>query len=309
MIVRRNFQPWKILPYAWKEIAFTGALAFALIQWGDARAALPFGPLGVVGTALAIFLGFRGNTGYARWTEARALWAGVTHQSRVLARIIVSSTGNALQSNKGGAPEKVLGFRREIVHRQIAFAHALRHHLRGGDELREVAQLLPAAEAERLRAAQNKPNQILQWQSNRVRDGVREECLGPFDPISLEPCLAALNNFQAACERIKQTPVPRQYDFFTRLFLWLFLALLPSSLLGLFPPGSARWALLPLALVVAFVYAISSKVGRLNDEPFADTVHDVPMTAICNGIERDLREQLGETELPAPAAPARGYLR
>jgi hypothetical protein len=32
------------------------------------------------------------------------------------------------------------------------------------------------------------------------------------------------------------------------------------------------------------------------------------MSALCNVIERDLREQLGERELPPPAQPIDGYL-
>ena len=35
---------------------------------------------------------------------------------------------------------------------------------------------------------------------------------------------------------------------------------------------------------------------------------DVPLTYVCRQIERDLREQLGEADLPAPVVAVDGYL-
>ena len=35
-------------------------------------------------------------------------------------------------------------------------------------------------------------------------------------------------------------------------------------------------------------------LGEVNEDPFEGRITDVPLTAICNTIERDLRELLGE---------------
>ena len=43
-------------------------------------------PLTLFGTALALFLGFRGNSSYARWWEGRCLWGSMINASRSLAR-------------------------------------------------------------------------------------------------------------------------------------------------------------------------------------------------------------------------------
>jgi len=120
--------------------------------------------------------------------------------------------------------------------------------------------------------------------------------------------LVALNNWQGACERIKNTPMPRQYDFFTRLFLWVFFLLLPSSLIGLFAPGAASWPMIPLAALIALVYATVNRAGQVIEDPFENKQQDVPMTALCIAIERDLREQLGETDLPPAAVAVDGFL-
>jgi len=312
MILRRNFRPSRVLPYVYREVLFTFVVATLVLllveRPGLALLALPFAPLGVLGTALAILLGFRNNTAYARWWEARTAWAGLASNSRNLARQIAASADNAIHLGKGGGPEKVRAFEREVVLRQIAFAHALRLHLRGQGDLEALEPLLPPEDLVRLRAAHNRPNVLLQIQGLRLKDGVRQEMVGQFDPIVLEPNLAACHTWQVTCERIKTTPLLRPYDFFTRVFVWLFLSLLPSSLLGLFPAGGPRWLILPLSLLIGFTYAITHKVGLVNENPFENKPQDVPMTSVCTEIERDLKEQLGDTDLPASLEPQDGYL-
>jgi putative membrane protein len=312
VIVKRSLKPARTLSYTWKELLFVGIVATAAcvlrIERGEPLVALPFGPLGVLGTALAILLGFRNNTGYARWWEARTIWAQIASSSRSLARQLSSSIDSAGKLGKGGSAEALAAYRREQLHRLIAFAHALRLQLRRQDDWDRLAPLLPAADLARIRTAVNKPNAILQLLSDRVKDGVREEKLGQFDPVSLEPGLTALQTAQAGCEKIKGTPMLRQYEYFARWFLWTFLVLLPSSLLALFPADGSRWLTLPLSLAIGFVYAITAKTGQVTEDPFENRIHDVPMTSICNAIERDLRDQLGEAELPPATEPVEGYL-
>jgi putative membrane protein len=312
VIVKRNLKPSRTLAYTWKELGFVGIVAIGAcvlrIERGSELAALPFGPLGVLGTALAILLGFRNNTGYARWWEARTLWAQIATGTRALARLLSSSIDNAAKLGKGGGAEALAAYRRELLYRLIAFPHALRLELRRHDDLDQLAPLLSAAELARVRAAVNGPNAILLALSERLKDGVREEKLGQFDPISLEPAITSLQAAQAGCEKIKSTPMLRQYEFFTRVFLWTFLALLPPSILGLFSTDEGRWLTIPISVAIGFVYAITAKTGSVTEDPFENRIHDVPMSAICNAIERDLRDQLGETDLPAPAAPVDGYL-
>lgn len=56
------------------------------------------------------------------------------------------------------------------------------------------------------------------------------------------------------------------------------------------------------------MFAIIGKVGEVNEDPFEGRITDVPLNALCNTIERDLRELLGEAELPAKLQPVDGYL-
>jgi ion channel-forming bestrophin family protein len=61
-------------------------------------------------------------------------------------------------------------------------------------------------------------------------------------------------------------------------------------------------------VVIAGVFIVLERVGAILDAPFANTVNDVPITAICRDIERDLLEQLEEPNLPDPVPVVAGYL-
>lgn len=311
MIVKRNLAPRKVLSYVWRplSVAVVASLVALVLRRliGNERVPIPLAPITTLGTAVAIFVAFRNNASYARWWEARTLWANIHNNARVAARQVVASTDNALRTGAGGSADEVLAFRSEQVRRLIAFAHAARITLRGGDDWAAAVRFLPAAEHGALLAAANKPNMILQHLGIRLKDGVREQILGQFDPITLEPNVAALNNWLASAERIKQTPTPRQYDFFTRLAVLVFAILLPFGLLSVVP--ERQDGLVPvLTVVIAGVFVILERIGAVVDAPFENATTDVPMTAVCQAIERDLLEQLGEPVLPPLAEPVDGYL-
>ena len=56
------------------------------------------------------------------------------------------------------------------------------------------------------------------------------------------------------------------------------------------------------------VFVIMERTGAVNEDPFENQITDVPLTAICNTIERNLREMLGEAKLPQKMEAVEGYL-
>ncbi len=310
MILKRNFNPLKVFSYIWRETLFALSLSSAaylgFAHFDLKFIAFPIAPVTILGTAIAIFLAFRNNTSYSRWWEARTLWANLAGNSRIFARQLIANVDNALSLGKGGDVDAVQAYKREMIYRQIAFAHALRIHLRGQSTWSDLLPFLNSQEYAQLVTKSNKPNWLLQSQGTRIKEGIKREILGAFDNITLEPQLSAFNNWQTLCERIKQTPVLRQYDYFTRLFLWVFIALLPFSLIETFKSAPAM--VIPFSTLLAFVFGMVQRIGEVNEEPFENKIQDVPISAICNQIERDLREQLGESELPAMVEAKDGYL-
>ena len=64
------------------------------------------------------------------------------------------------------------------------------------------------------------------------------------------------------------------------------------------PVGSTIAGLMFLAVL---------QIGDDLVDPFADTIHDVPLNAMCRTIEIDLLQAIGD-EAPEPLQPVRGVL-
>jgi putative membrane protein len=105
-------------------------------------------PVSLIGAALGIILGFRTNSAYDRWWEARILWGALVNSSRTLARQIIAFTQDTQ-------------FARQIVLSQIVFVHVLRRHLREEDLWPELERRLPAELVAKLKAEQNVPAALL----------------------------------------------------------------------------------------------------------------------------------------------------
>jgi putative membrane protein len=87
------------------------------------------------------------------------------------------------------------------------------------------------------------------------------------------------------------------------LFVQIFCLVLPMGLveqLGWFTPLGST--------VVGFMFLALDKIGRDLEDPFDNTIFDVPMTAITVTIETNLRQLLGEMKLPEPVKPIKGVL-
>ncbi len=310
MILRRNFSPIKVIQYVKIELLFAitiSAIVFALHKQSVSSITLPFSVAAILGSALAIFIAFRNNSSYSRWWEARTIWGGIINSSRVLARLIITFTeSHSHQQNfdKNRSEQ----FKKEMVYKVIAWVHALRLHLRKQENWNELKPFLSEQEFEQLEKTQNKPNYLHLLSGKRIYEAMANGTLGGFDSFQMEGQLLALANYQGGCERIKNTPLLRQYDYFTRVFLYAFMLLLPFSLIGDFTKMNIDFLMMPISVIISFVFATIGKIGEVNEDPFENRITDIPLTAMCNTIERDLREMLGEGNLPKKLEPENGYL-
>jgi ion channel-forming bestrophin family protein len=193
MILKKIFNPIAVVQYMRWELATSTILAvvvyFLYHNQHLEKVGLPFSIAAILGSALAIFLAFRNNNSYNRWWEARTIWGGIVNNSRIFARQIIANADNALSSGKVNA-EQIKSYKTEMVYRQIAFAHALRLHLRDQKAFEELRHLLLKEEFEEVIQKQNIPNFLLFSQGKRIKEGMKTEILGAFDNISLEPTLA-----------------------------------------------------------------------------------------------------------------------
>lgn len=312
MIIRKVFNPIRVIHYLRFELAVSialSALVYFLYQWeGIKQFSLPFSTAAILGSALAIFLAFRNNSSYGRWWEARTLWGGIVNSSRVLARLVVTFT-DSHRTKPQYDEARSEAFKKRLTYLQIAWVWALNFHLRRSEKWDALRPFFTEeADFEAVKAAQNKPNFIQLLMGRHIYTAMADGTLGGFDSFQMEGQLLALANYQGGCERIKNTPLLRQYHYFTKLFLLAFMLVLPFSLIGDFARMQMPGMMIPFSVLISFVFGVMGRVGEVNEDPFENLITDVPLDALCNTIERDLRETLGEQELPEKLAPVKGFL-
>ena len=122
-----------------------------------------------------------------------------------------------------------------------------------------------------------------------------------------------LKNFyehQGKAERIKKFPLPRQYANLSRIFIGIFILLLPFSMIpSLMELGNWGYAIsIVITALIGWIYIMMEIVGDYSENPFQGMAYDIPMLSLCRTIEIDLKEMLGEKDLPPVIQAKKGIL-
>ena len=255
-------------------------------------------PFSLIGLALAIFLGFRNNAAYDRYWEARKLWGELVHRSRSLARqcqtLIVFPDEVPVRTSLDDV-------RIRMIHRAIAFAFALKHQLRDANPIHAAAELRPhllRSELRQLTRIGNRPNFLLLCMSKDLQSCIQAGRIDPCLAAVVDDTLSAMAAAAAACERIKGTPIPFSYTLLLHRTAYLYCFLLPFGLvdsIGFMTPFVVG--------IVAYTFFGLDALGDEIEEPFGIEANDLPLDAICRTIEINMRESLGEANLPEPLVP------
>jgi putative membrane protein len=293
-----------VLPRIARSLAVCTALAVVvtlshgfLFRWKVTLTPVPFS---LIGLALTIFLGFRNNAAYERFWEARRLWGDLVHRSRTLARQVQSFVDLPPASDAtAGADPRVV-----VIRRTIAFAHALRHQLRGSDPSDEMAKWLSPEEAAGFKASRLGTDYLLRQQSADLGDWLHRGLLQAPVAADVDQSLVVLGAVQAGCERIQTTPIPYAYTLLLHRTAYLYCFLLPFGLIdvtGFMTPF--------VVAIVAYTFFGLDALGDEIEQPFGTSAHHLPLEAICRTVEINLLEALGEQVLPEPLQPVNARLQ
>jgi putative membrane protein len=285
-----------LLAWQWQRaLLFAAAAVLAEVLHGVFHwnhLVLPTVPIAVIGGAIGIFVSFRTNSCYARWWEGRQLWGKLVNASRHFASQVVTSV----------APDTA----KELVRLQIAYVHLLRCVLRDQDPWADEKVVQWTTEDERTawKRERNPAAAILHRQRVILTKLADEGALGEHRLLAFDQTLSALLDVQGGCERIKKTPFPRGYSFISdRLIIALGL---------MFPFAMVKdldWVTIPMNLLVCGAFALIGEAGRVLEDPFTLFYNGLPLTALSTTIEVNLRQRLGETDVPPlPVPDARGIL-
>lgn len=305
MVVFRKVPLLFLIRLNWRYLLFILSLGLGtwwlseVLHVANPTALLP--SMTVFGTVLSIFLAFRTNEAYNRWWEARTLWGAMVNSSRSWAREVLAYLNSDNTQLNGEELEKE---KRSFVYRHLAYVNAVRIHLRQENSYSsEMAPFLSQEELNDSGSYKNVPTQLVKNQTTRLREIFRPEKLNGFEYVQLNNTLNAFYDIQGGCERIKNTVFPRLYAYYTTAFTWTFAIILVISLIDEF-----EWQTCVIRCLVGYVFLIVNKLGADLKNPFEGKMGDTPMTALCRSIEIDLRQMLGEKDLPNPIKSEQGVL-
>lgn len=307
MYINPIVSPLVSLRFAWQNLLIVLSVSLAVAIWDDQqdlqKYTIPFQVINTLGTAVSLLLAFRNNSAYGRWWEARTVWGGILNQSRNFARELFTYP----QPNNELGSEEWQSVRREILYRHLAYINALRLRLRQQDSTAscwfELSQYLSPDEKAPIETLSNKPVYLLQRQAARLKDLYDAGVLTEYTLVQLSRTLNEFFNLQGACERIKNTPLPRQYAYYTKLFTWIFVLLLPFGFIEMM-----GWLSVPVSVLLSWIFLTVEAVGHYTENPFDNGINDIPMSALCRTIEIDLRQMLGEEATLKPIQPVKGVL-
>lgn len=298
MMVSNRGSVLRLLMWQWRAatlFALSGALAAALHELAGLTAwVIPPLPIAVAGGALGIFVSFRTNSAYDRWWEGRKLWGRLVNTSRHFASQVLAYL-----------PETLWLERERLVRRHLAYVHLLRCLLRGQrpqDDADVTTFVTPEERA--LLELSNPTHQLLNQQLRELTSCAERGLVDGLKLQSLDQSIRELLDIQGGCERIKRTPVPRGYGFIAERLIVALGLLLPYAIVK-----DLGWMVIPINMLVGLSFALISEAGRVLEDPFTMFWNGLPLSALSKTIETNLREALGERNLPpVPGVDAKGIL-
>ena len=279
----------------------------------------------LLGTATAFIVGFKNTQTYNRTLVAYEIWTLILSASRawgVISRDFLND------------PEKS----RLLIYRHIAWLTVLRYEMRSyrvwetattkhnaeyqqyyiipENEISmqdELSKFLSKEELDYILKTENKDTQIMALQSKTLKELYNCQEIAILQFADFQKIIKDLYLQQARSEQIKNAPYPRQYAIINTMLVHLFCFLLPFGLLKEFDKlnesisgimqGNMVWFVIPFSVIISWMYTSLGQVGESTENPFEGNANDVPISKISKTIEIELREFLGETDLPQMPDP------
>ncbi|RMP59531.1 hypothetical protein ALQ18_01056 [Pseudomonas marginalis pv. marginalis] len=236
-------------------------------------------PFTLLGLSLSIFMSFRNNACYDRWWEGRKQLGQMLIEVRSLIR--------ETQVLGDGAE------RTQLLRGLCGFAHGLIAQLRLEDPARAIQPWMTVNAAH-----PNLPDHVLQQLGAGFSALAERGVISEWRYTQLETRLVSLSQVQAACERIKHTPLPFPYTLLLHRTIYLFCILLPFAMAE--PLG---WLTPVFTAIVSYTFFGLDEIGDDLEDPFGFDENDLPCNAFVRTLEREILAATGESNLPPALEP------
>lgn len=281
MLLNKKISVWYFIREIKSQILFIGIFAVVIglldmLPWFR-KISLPLNIPALLGTAVSLLLAFRTSQSYERWWEARTVWGAIVNDSRTLVRLVSQFLPEGDQNI------------RAIAERQIIWTYALGESLRKLPFSDKVQKYLD----ENKISAVNIPNALLDAHSKQLREIAAAKGLTDFQQMQLNDMITRLCDSMGKCERLKNTVFPRSYSVLVHILIYVFAAILPFGL-----DDSQLTIEIMITFLVPIVFITIEKTSIIMQDPFENGPVDTPMTSLAQTIEINIRQMIGEQNVP-----------
>ncbi|MGK7946778.1 MAG: bestrophin family protein [Microcystaceae cyanobacterium] len=269
-----------VIPAIWPRILLCTVFALLInifYNLGVERLALPIQGSVVPSIVLGLLLVFRTNTAYDRFWEGRKAWGNMINTTRNLTRNIWVSV---LEESEEDRNDKIVTLR--LV---VAFAVAMKLHLRNESVDQELMELIPSIWYEKLKNMNHPPLEIAFWIGDYLQQKHQESKLNTYQLTSNIRLLDTLVDMLGVCERILKTPIPLAYSIHLKQLVLIYCLTLPLELVD-----ELNWQTAPIVGLISFTIFGIEEIGREIENPFGYDANDLPLDQICQTMKRNVED-------------------
>ncbi|MBD2099944.1 bestrophin family protein [Leptolyngbya sp. FACHB-261] len=226
---------------------------------------------------LGLLLVFRTNTAYERFWEGRKAWGTLTNTVRNLARQLWMAV---TEEEPADRTQKIATLRL-----LVAFAVAVKLHLRQEPLSAELEALLAPSQYLKLKTMNHPPLEIAFWIGDYLQDQHRRGRLSSHQLTAMHELLDDLVDALGACERILKTPMPLAYAIHLKQLLLIYSFSLPFQMVD-----QLVWITGPVVALISFTLLGIEAIGIEIENPFGRDPNDLPLDAICSTMLRNIED-------------------
>ncbi|MEZ0542004.1 bestrophin family protein [Fibrella arboris] len=229
--------------------------------------------LSTMGILLSLLLLFRTNTAYDRFYEGRRAWGTLVNNSRNLAAYL-----NAVIPTE--RTEDRLFYTKMIAN----FAFSLENHLRN-DIKSDGLEPAGIGELSELTHYDHVPNGVVAQLQVRTERLYREGLFTDAHLINLSTMLLVFLDVAGICERIKSTPIPFSYSFFIKVFILMYIFVMPFIIIDEY-----GYLTIPAVVAMSYILVGLELIGEEIQNPFGIERNNLPLNQISKNIRLNVHE-------------------
>ncbi|WP_317897623.1 bestrophin family ion channel [Aurantibacillus circumpalustris] len=245
----------------------------------------------VFGLAVAFFLGFRMNSAYDRWWEARKIFGELTNNTRSFVAKIYAYYGNE-QHFKETKQNDINLKAQKIIELSILYIGQLKNEMHNNLHPKFDDQTNKLFSEFKINTENKISNEILVAITKDIEDNFTTSAR-----IEKGDLMQHINRFydiQGKAERIKNTPFLMIYSAFTKLIVNFYVILIPLFIGDIDLGGEEsgfEFLAVPIMVIISTAFLTINKLANLYGEPFSENKKtSVTIDDICKIIEQNCNE-------------------